>query len=345
MTDAPASQGQAEAAQPVTQKVDEMPGIKIFVGNLDYSVTNDDLRKFFNVVESDILAHEVIQRRFYKSPTGFRSAGYGFVAVKTDDAAQKAIDALNGTEFKVGEKSRAAIVERAKPLEEKEKDRSEKRFKRRFGRRGTKAVPGEVTEAEANGETEKPAADTEAGGENKPKKKKKSTFKKYKKQNREAGAEAAATGEGAEATSGGEGEKKKSPRPKRVPRPRRNAGEEPTGEQSKTTLFVANLPFSLDDEGLSALFTEAGFSVSSARVVRRRWGHPRKSKGYGFVELEDETQQQAAMTALQNKEIGTGKEARQIAIKVAVNLPAEETEEGEEKAPVAEGGAEEVAAA
>ena len=40
-----------------------------------------------------------------------------------------------------------------------------------------KAVPGEVTEAEANGETEKPAADTETGGENKPKKKKKkSTF-------------------------------------------------------------------------------------------------------------------------------------------------------------------------
>ena len=101
----------------------------------------------------------------------------------------------------------------------------------------------------------------------------------------------------------------------------------------------------MDDEGLSALFTEAGFSVSSARVVRRRWGHPRKSKGYGFVELEDETQQQAAMTALQNKEIGTGKEARQIAIKVAVNLPAEETEEGEEKAPAAEGGAEEVVAA
>ena len=86
------------------------------------------------------------------------------------------------------------------------------------------------------------------------------------------------------------------------------------------------------------MFTEAGFSVSSARVVRRRWGHPRKSKGYGFVELEDETQQQAAMSALQNKEIGTGKEARQIAIKVAVNLPAEETEEGEEKAPAAEGG-------
>ena len=51
------------------------------------------------------------------------------------------------------------------------------------------------------------------------------------------------------------------------------------------------------------------------------------------------------MTALQSKEIGTGKEARQIAIKVAVNLPAEETEEGEEKAPAAEGGAEEVAAA
>lgn len=101
---------------------------------------------------------------------GTRSAGYGFVNVATDEAATKAVEALHGQDFQ----GRKAIIERAKPAEEKEKERSERnKTKRRNGRRGSKAVPGEVTEAEANGEAEKPAATADAEGENKPKKKKK----------------------------------------------------------------------------------------------------------------------------------------------------------------------------
>ena len=99
---------------------------------------------------------------------GTRSAGYGFVAVSTEDALKKAVDELNGQELE----GRKAIIEKAKPAEEKAKEKSEKKAKRRTNRRGTKAVPGEVTEAEANGEAEKPAT-TDAEGEPKPKKKKK----------------------------------------------------------------------------------------------------------------------------------------------------------------------------
>ena len=80
-------------------------------------------------------------------------------------------------------------------------------------------------------------------------------------------------------------------------------------------LFVANLGFNIDDAGLAALFTDAGISVKSARIVRRRWGKPRKSKGYGFVDVGDEELQKKAMEALQGKEIG----GRAIAVKIAVN--------------------------
>lgn len=99
---------------------------------------------------------------------GQRSAGYGFVALTTEEAAKKAVDALNKKELD----GRPVIVEIAKPADQKE--RRERRFKRRPGRRGGKAVPGEVTEAEANGEATK-AEGAVSGTEEaaKPKKKKK----------------------------------------------------------------------------------------------------------------------------------------------------------------------------
>lgn len=120
------------------------------------------------------------------------------------------------------------------------------------------------------------------------------------------------------------------PRPKRAPRPKREPGEEPTGEHSKNTLFVHDLPFSLDDAGLAALFTDAGYKVTSAHIVRRRWGHPRKSKGYGFVELESEDKQQEAMEKLQDKDV----DGRAIKIKIAINQKNVEGEDVKEPATV-----------
>lgn len=106
----------------------------------------------------------------------------------------------------------------------------------------------------------------------------------------------------------------------RAPRPSRAVGEDPAGEPSKTTLFVANLGFSVDDDTLSALFSEAGINVVSARVVRRRWGTPRRSKGYGFVDVGTEEEQAKAIEAVQGKEVG----GRAIAVKIAVNSARQE---------------------
>lgn len=90
----------------------------------------------------------------------------------------------------------------------------------------------------------------------------------------------------------------------------------------------------MDDTGLSELFTSAGINVVSARVVRRRWGKPRKSKGYGFVDVGGEEEQKKAIAALQGKSI----DGREIAVKVAVN--AKHTDEDAESggnSPVKEG--------
>ena len=143
----------------------------------------------------------------------------------------------------------------------------------------------------------------------------------------EGAADGAAT-EG-EAASGTEGAAKKPRQRKpRAPRPPRAAGEEPAGEPSKNMLFVANLGFNIGDEELAAIFTEAGITVNSARIVRRRWGKPRKSKGYGFVDVGDEAAQAKAIELLQGKEVG----GRPIAVKVAVNSQQEAEDEAEAEA-------------
>jgi len=327
MSEAPAAAHVTEnGVPPVEQeKVEEAPGFKVFAGNLAYTTTDEGLKAFFAPVASDILTVSVILR-------GTRSAGYGFVALATAEAAQKAVDALDKKELD----GRAVIVEVAKPNEQKDKEKKEKKAKRRPGRRGGKAVPGEVSEAEANGEASKTdgAAGPESDEAAKPKKKKKKAARKSKKSAsaEEDGAEpapaAAAPAEG-EAVADGASAKKPRTRKPKAPRPPRPAGEDPAGEPSKTMLFVANLGFSVDDAALSTLFTDAGIKVVSARIVRRRWGQPRKSKGYGFVEVGDEEEQKKAIAALEGKDVG----GRAIAVKVAVNTPHEDEPQDGAAAP------------
>ncbi|KAG1715930.1 hypothetical protein ID866_1219 [Astraeus odoratus] len=314
MSDAQAAPVTENGVPPATQGlIEETPGFKVFVGNLAYSTTDEGLETFFAPVQSDIISAQVIKR-------GSRPAGYGFVAMSSAEAVQHAIETLAGQELD----GRKVIVEIAKPADQKDKEKKEKRTKRRPGRRGSKPVPGEVTEAEATGDIIKAdeAAATAPGTDEaaKPKKKKKKFNRKPKRKaapadaSPEAGAEAAAT-DGAIEDAPSVTTKKEPRKRFWVPRRPRPIGEDPVGEPSKTMLFVANLGFSIDDDGLSALFTDAGINVVSARVVRRRWGRPRRSKGYGFVDVGGEEEQQKAIAALQGKEFG----GRAIAVKIAVN--------------------------
>ncbi|KAG5341830.1 hypothetical protein E4T56_gene18139 [Termitomyces sp. T112] len=333
MSEAPAAPV-TENGAPVTQE--EAPGFKVFAGNLAYSTTDGGLKAFFAPVASDILSAQVILR-------GTRSAGYGFVALATAEAAQKAVETLDKKELD----GRQVIVEIAKPSEQKDKEKKERRAKRRPGRRGGKAVPGEVSEAEAYGEAAKvdetaadaPGADQAA----KPKKKKKKVSRKPKVRAEGEVSDSAAVVPATETIEAEaeaatvalvEGAAKKTPRARkpRVPRAPRPAGEDPIGEPSKTMLFVANLGFNIDDAGLSTLFTDAGITVNSARIVRRRWGQPRKSKGYGFVDVGSEEEQRKAIAALEGKEVG----GRPIAVKVAVNAPVHDEVTVDEGKPLTE---------
>ena len=82
---------------------------KLFVGNLSFNTTENDLQSAFaahgTVVEASLMMDRM---------TG-RSRGFAFVTMSTPEEAQKAIEALNGAQLD----NRALTVNVARPKEER----------------------------------------------------------------------------------------------------------------------------------------------------------------------------------------------------------------------------------
>lgn len=82
-------------------------GNKLYVGNLSFNITNDDLMDYFAEAGS-VQSANVVEDR----DTG-RSRGFGFVEMSSDEEAQSAIEQLNGQEFE----GRNIVVNEARPRE------------------------------------------------------------------------------------------------------------------------------------------------------------------------------------------------------------------------------------
>lgn len=63
-------------------------------------------------------------------------------------------------------------------------------------------------------------------------------------------------------------------------------------------IYVGNLSYNTTDEGLEDAFAQYG-TVLSARVVYDR--ETNRSRGFGFVEMEDDEAAEAAISALNDK--------------------------------------------
>ena len=64
-------------------------------------------------------------------------------------------------------------------------------------------------------------------------------------------------------------------------------------------IYVGNLPFSTSENDLAELFSEYGQVVSTKIITDRMSG---KSRGFGFVEMENDDEAKAAIEALDQKE-------------------------------------------
>ena len=66
-------------------------------------------------------------------------------------------------------------------------------------------------------------------------------------------------------------------------------------------IYVGNLPYGINRDQLRDVFAAYG-EVAAARIVTDR--ETGRSKGFGFVEMPDAAQAQAAIDALNGNEIG-----------------------------------------
>ncbi|KKS06538.1 MAG: RNA-binding protein [Candidatus Brennerbacteria bacterium RIFOXYB1_FULL_41_13] len=82
---------------------------KLYVGNLPFSTTSDDLKQMF-VPFGEVASATIINDKF-----SGRSKGFGFVEMPKDEEAAKAIEGLNGKEMD----GRAIVVNEARPMEDR----------------------------------------------------------------------------------------------------------------------------------------------------------------------------------------------------------------------------------
>jgi cold-inducible RNA-binding protein len=84
--------------------------IKLFVGSLAYTATDDDLQAFFAEAGTVSSAKVIMDRETN------RSRGFGFVEMSSDDEAKAAIEKLNGKDLN----GRAVMISEARPQEPRE---------------------------------------------------------------------------------------------------------------------------------------------------------------------------------------------------------------------------------
>lgn len=286
-------------------------GRRLYIGNLAYATTEQELTDFFKgyLVESTSIP---------KNPRTDRPVGYAFVDLSTPSEAERAITELSGKEIlerkvsvqlarkpePAGEKTEGAVSggDAASGGEGGRRRQSGRGRGRGRGRGGRTARTGDRQEgAEVPAEGVLPLQDiTNQVVEEAPK------------------------------------EDKKQPR---APRERRERGPPADGIPSKNKVMVANLPYDLSEDKLKELF--AAYEPSSAKIALRpiprfmvkklqARNEPRKGRGFGFVTLASEEKQLKAVAEMNGKEI----EGREIAVKVAIDSPDKTDEDA--NAPVAE---------
>ena len=83
-------------------------------------------------------------------------------------------------------------------------------------------------------------------------------------------------------------------------KPRPRGGEVSSGNKDCVEIYVGNLSYDTTEAQMREEFERFG-TVLSARIITNRFNH--KSKGFGFVEMPNRPEAEAAIKALNDKDI------------------------------------------
>ncbi|MCJ1280357.1 hypothetical protein MMC21_008184 [Puttea exsequens] len=297
-------------------------GRRLYIGNLAYATTEEELKNFFT-------GYSVETTSIPTNPRTTRPVGYAFVDLSSADEAQKAIEELAGkvilerkVSVQLARKPETAAEKQEKAASGAEGSGGEGR--RRGSGRGRgrgRARGGRASRGGRNKDSDAEGAPTNVPGQVAP----------LTNSTNEASQSAAV------ATNGTE-DKPRTRQP-------RQRGPPEDGVPSKNKVMVANLPYDLSEEKLKELF--AAYNPTAAKIALRpiaRYmikklqarNEPRKGRGFGFVSLGSEELQQKAVSEMNGKEI----DGREIAVKVAIDSPGKEDVDPEAAgtAPLTENG-------
>lgn len=90
---------------------------RLFVGNLPYKATEDDIQAFFSEAGVQVDSVNIMRDRFSGEARGF-----GFVEINDDNVATQAVQSCNGRQLM----GRALVINEARPAERRE--RSDRNF-------------------------------------------------------------------------------------------------------------------------------------------------------------------------------------------------------------------------
>jgi len=298
---AAASSSAAKASRSGSTTTEENYKLRVFVGNLPWSIDQEALTKLFSdagrITEVNVASFRT------------RSLGFGFVQFSTEQEAARAVQMFQDKNID----GRQLNVEHAKSPNQISEDRAAKGAQRearpRRSRGGRRGQGGEEGAAGTSSSTSQGGAAKAEGGEGAPKRRRRPRGKKPAGENGEKVQTQQSSSSNSSNNSGSnnnaEGGEAKRPRRRRSRKT--EGGEEGearapanTGpkEESDTTVFVANLPFDCDDNQLASLF--GGLSLNKAYVVVKRNG---RSKGFGFAEFKDKTTQASAINKVNGSEL------------------------------------------
>ncbi|KAK4517734.1 uncharacterized protein ATC70_001076 [Mucor velutinosus] len=290
---------------------------KVFIGNLSFKTTKESLMSFASASGKVVDATIITKQR--------RSLGYGFVRFETEQDAQKAAEDLNSKSLD----GREINVEVARPKTDTPADTPQKTRKSKSNaRRRSKsalASSSSIKEEDSVVPVQKQEEDglvpttkkEDPAGEKKVKVKKEMPVKQEPREDEVAADTETAERQHQEKTpeqiaTEAAARRKRNQKDKKRQNKKKKSAEKAARvtEPSKTTLFVANLPYVTTDDDLNEIFKD--YKLVSAHVARMNNGC---SKGYGFVELESEQEQLKALETVKDVVL----EGRSIYLKIAVS--------------------------
>ncbi|MGF1586343.1 MAG: RNA recognition motif domain-containing protein [Bacteroidales bacterium] len=66
------------------------------------------------------------------------------------------------------------------------------------------------------------------------------------------------------------------------------------------TIYIGNIPYSMKEADIEQLFADFG-TVLSVKIITDKFTH--RSKGYGFIEMEDDAEGESAVNNLNGQDV------------------------------------------